>query len=122
MKGRVLANSAQPSTHDHPKQQQPTQQRVIVGLHLIALVLLALHIYARTLPPTAEAIPTPADAEAAWWGLWPMTYVPTLWFWLGIAAVLVTMSWSWRNKPASLTFDLPLRWLYALSALLLIAF
>jgi hypothetical protein len=130
---------------------------VIAGLHGISLLLLALHIYVRTLLPTSEPIPTAADAEAAWWGLWPVTYLPALWFWLGVIVVLATMVWSWRfllfTSPANfiqvatqsprpswkdpglseaavaegaLRGDKmersPLGWLYALSALLLIAF
>lgn len=98
--------------------------RVITGLHAITLLLLALHVYVRTLPPTVEPIPTPADAEAAWWGLWPVTYLAPLWFWLGTALVLATLVWSWRMAttvaPARPTIS-P-RWFYAISALLVITF
>jgi hypothetical protein len=40
----------------------------------------------RTLPPTLGAIPAPDSAEAAWWGLWPITYLP-MW---AVVAGLVT--------------------------------
>jgi len=52
------------------------QRLVVAGLHLLTLLLLALHIYVRTLPPTPTPIPGPTDAEAAWWGLWPVIYAP----------------------------------------------
>ena len=48
----------------------------VVGLQGIALALLALHFYVRTLPATATPIPLPQSAEAAWWGFWPVTYLP----------------------------------------------
>lgn len=99
------------------------QRSVVAGLYAIALLLIALHIYVRTLPPTPTPIPTASDAEAAWWGLWPVTLLPTVWFWLGIAAILATMIWGWNVKPSATTSrDLPLRWLYAISALLIVAF
>lgn len=104
--------------------QAKAQRRAVVGLHGITLLLLALHIYVRTLPPTPEAIPAPTDAEAAWWGLWPVTLLPPLWFWLGVIAVLLVMAWTWTLKPPALQSkaknDLP--WLYLASGLLLIAF
>ncbi|MEZ4730886.1 MAG: hypothetical protein R3E79_27505 [Caldilineaceae bacterium] len=52
------------------------QRQIVVGLHLTTLLLLALHLYVRTLPSTPTPIPDPTDAEAAWWGLWPVTYAP----------------------------------------------
>ncbi len=114
---------------------RPFARGVVVGLHLIALLLLTLHIYVRTLPATPQPIPAPTDAEAAWWGLWPISYLPPFWFWLGVVAVLATVGWAWTAKlwpimPArsrlaqqnNSRFSWRLTLLYALSALLLIAF
>ncbi|MCC6454343.1 MAG: hypothetical protein IT328_05325 [Caldilineaceae bacterium] len=100
---------------------------IVAGLHGIGLLLLALHIYVRTLPPTLEPIPTPSDAEAAWWGLWPVTYLAPFWFWLGVILVLAAMLWAWRlllqTSPGSVAAESqPLPWLNAVSALLFIAF
>ena len=67
----------------------------VAALHLIGLVLLGLHIYVRSLPPTPEPLPAPDHAEAYWWGLWPATYVPSAWFWTGVVLVLALMGWSW---------------------------
>ena len=120
---------------------------VVAGLHGITLLLLALQLYVRTLPPTPTPIPAPTDAEAAWWGLWPVTLLPPFWFWLGVATVLVTIGWSWWFTqsaasviPTSLRGGIPsatnqveisrfarkdrriMGWLYAISALLVVAF
>jgi hypothetical protein len=71
---------------------------VIVFLHGVALALVAASLYARTLPPTPTAIPDPTSAEAAWWGLWPVTYLPT---WAtAVGAMLVVgliAAWWWRD-------------------------
>ena len=118
----------------------PRQVIAVAGLHAWGLTLLALHVYVRTLPPTPVPIPPPDSAEAAWWGLWPVTYVPALWFWAGCAAVLVTMAWGWRRLytphapvipsraaviPRSLRRGIPLlssSWQIAVAGLLLLAF
>ncbi len=79
------------------------RQRVVVaGLHFIALLLLGLHLYVRTLPPTPLPIPEAEHAESAWWGLWPVTYVPT---WTVTLATLLIISWimgwwiaEWRTQ------------------------
>ncbi len=68
MSRNVSASTLVPATRD---------LLLVAGLHGIGLLLLVLHIYVRTLPPTPEPIPTPTDAEAAWWGLWPVTMLPT---------------------------------------------
>lgn len=117
------ANAIAPSTGDQPHLHK--QDRVVVaGLYAIALLLLALHAYVRTLPPTPEPIPAPIDAEAAWWGLWPVTYLPEIWFWVGVAAVLLTMIWGWRtitSKTVSPAQNLQ-PWLVGISVLLFVAF
>lgn len=65
------------------------------GFHVLGLTLLALQLWVRRLPPTSDPIPAPESAEAAWWGLWPVTYLPPLWFWAGVCTVLTSMVWGW---------------------------
>lgn len=79
------------------------ERLTVAGLHGLGLILLALHLYSWTFPPTATPIPEPGDAEAAWWGLWPVTYVAAPYLILGALAVLATMLWGWRllRQPAS---------------------
>lgn len=74
----------------------PRRDRAIIaGLHAIGLILLALHGWVRTLPPTPAPIPEPSDAESAWWGLWPATDVPTPFMLLGTFVVVAAMVWGW---------------------------
>lgn len=72
-------------------------RRIVAGLHGIGLALLALHLFARTLPPSATPIPEPGDAEAVWWGLWPVTYPATPYVIAGAIAVLAAMGWGWAG-------------------------
>ncbi|MEM7533649.1 MAG: hypothetical protein AAF639_15805 [Chloroflexota bacterium] len=62
-----------------------------VGFQAITLLLLALHIYVYTFPPTPTPIPEPTDPEAAWWGLWPVTYLPLWAMILGSLTVLLSV-------------------------------
>ncbi len=127
-KGILKERAASPS-------QGTSAYVMVAGLHAIALLLLALFFYVRALPSTPGAMPTPTDAESTWWGLWPVTYLPTLWFSIGVGVVLATMVWGWRlllDAPSSATPDQPtsrstlrrgaLGWLYLISALLIVAF
>jgi len=109
---------------DHPR-------LLVAALHLIALGLLGLHLYVRTLPPTPTPIPTPESAETAWWGLWPVTYLP-LWAVLaGLVVVVAPILLYWLRElrhpqlPATQQSSTP-PWLqpalWMLSALLLAAF
>jgi hypothetical protein len=70
-------------------------QIAVAGLHVIALALVALHGYARTLPPTPTPIPAATDAEAAWWGFWPITYAAQTAFALAALVVLALVGWGW---------------------------
>ncbi|RIK47191.1 MAG: hypothetical protein DCC57_14735 [Chloroflexi bacterium] len=70
---------------------------IVAGLHGIGLALLALHLFVRTLPPSATPIPEPGDAEAAWWGLWPVIYLATPYVIAGALAVLAAMGWGWAR-------------------------
>lgn len=128
--GRKLAPlpSQTPATH-HPITHPPlAQQRWLVAtLHLITLGLIGLQYYVRTLPPTLTPLPAPQDAEAAWWGLWPIIYLPTwvailgwctimfyavVW-WLVEGGYLAWLrGWSWPRRP----------WRYLVAGLLIIAF
>ena len=71
---------------------------MIAGLHLAALLLLALHLSVRALPPTPTAIPAVTDAEAAWWGLWPVTYLPVWAVWLGGLLVVAPIALYWLRR------------------------
>ena len=105
---------------------------LIAGLHSVGLTLLALHLYVRTLPPTPTALPAPESAETAWWGFWPVTYLPAWAVWAGVLAVVGAMAIWWiialRRKPAPAPgVELPQRRLemavlFALSLALLTAF
>ena len=73
-----------------PPARPPQNSRLLVAaLHLVALGLLGLHLYVRTLPPTPDPIPAPDSAEIAWWGLWPVTYLPQ---WTALAGVVVVVA------------------------------
>jgi hypothetical protein len=103
-------------------------QLLAAALHGVALALLGLHLYVRTLPPTPDPIPAPDSAEAAWWGLWPVTYLPTWAVAVGAAAVLGAIVLYWlRAFPkglARLRFGHPPLWptLWLISAALTLAF
>lgn len=122
MNRRKLAQKTAPSANDDHSTQPAFQKGVVIGLHIITLLLLALHIYIRTLSPTLEALPTPADAESVWWGLWPVTYLAPFWFWLGVAIIVGTMLWGWLPIRQVRLDALPMRWFYLISALLVVAF
>lgn len=91
---------------------------IVAGLHAIGLILLALHGWVRTLPPTPAPIPEPGDAENAWWGLWPVTDVPTPFMLLGALAILAAMAWGWwwleRGDADQIHTGLHLRWVVVL--------
>jgi len=70
-------------------------RRLVAALHVVALILLGLHLYVRTLPPTPEPIPPPASAEAAWWGFWPVTYLPAWAVLAGVIAVVGAIAVYW---------------------------
>lgn len=83
------------------------QQWLVASLHLLTLLLLALHLYVRTLPPTPTALPEAASAEAAWWGLWPVTYVPV---WAVFLATLLISGWivGWWASELTNNFQFPI--------------
>lgn len=74
---------------------QRSQVVAVGGLHLIVLMLLALHLYVRTLPATVAAIPTPQDAEFGWWGLWPVVHAPAWVVWIGAVLVIGSVVGYW---------------------------
>ena len=101
----------------------------MAALHGVALLLLGLHLYVRTLPPTPTPIPTPHDAESVWWGLWPVTYAPAWAVWSGALAVIAAIAWAWWREvraPDDTVVDTPVqtsgRILVVLSLLLIIGF
>ncbi|MEX1019392.1 MAG: hypothetical protein WDZ49_07020 [Litorilinea sp.] len=79
-----------------PAANRQTRATVLVlGFHLVLVTLTALYIYVRTLPPTPVPMPRPQHAEAAWWGFWPVTYVPDLLFTSGVILILALLIWLW---------------------------
>lgn len=63
-------------------------QRIIVAsFHFVILGLLALHLMVMRMSSSATPIPEADDPESAWWGFWPVTYVPDWMVWL--AALLL---------------------------------
>lgn len=72
--------------------------KLLISLcHLTTLLLLALHIYTYTFPPTPTAIPETTDPEAAWWGLWPITYLPLWAVILGNLAIVLSILYAWTQ-------------------------
>ncbi len=101
--------------------------RLLTAFHALALGLTALHLYAATLPATATPIPTPEDAESAWWGVWPITYVATPLLWIGAAVILLLVigGWWWMRygRPVgSTTGSIPDHWLWPAAALIFVSF
>ena len=72
-----------------------------LAFHGALLALLALHLYVRTLPATQTPIPESGSAEALWWGLWPITYLPAWSVIAGTLLVLLAIAFAWL-APASL--------------------
>lgn len=70
-------------------------KNLVVALHGVALILLGLHLYVRTLPPTPTPIPPPGSAEAAWWGFWSVTYLPAWAVLAGVIAVVGAIAEYW---------------------------
>mgnify|MGYP001076502971 CR=1 FL=1 len=103
-------------------------QLLTPALHGVALALLGLHLYVYTLPPTPDPIPAPDSAEAVWWGLWPVTYLPTWAVAVGAMAVVGAIVLHWlpglQDGLARLRFSRPPLWpiLWLISAALLLAF
>ncbi|MBX3000046.1 MAG: hypothetical protein KF893_16110 [Caldilineaceae bacterium] len=103
---------------------QTTQRYIVIALHILALILTALHLYVAALPATTAALPTPADAESAWWGLWPITYVPSPLRWTGAALVLLSIGWGWWQIRSPQPTALPIhrRWLWLGAGMLFLSF
>ena len=73
------------------------QRLSVAGLQAVALVLLALQLYVRTLPATTTPIPAPESAEAHWWGLWPVTYLSGWFVVVGAVAVVAPILLWWTQ-------------------------
>ncbi len=82
---------------DPSAQEKIQQRRLVASLHGIALLLLALHLYVRTFPPTPAPIPEASDPEAAWWGFWQVTYAPAWALWIGTGIVVGLIVFAWRE-------------------------
>lgn len=69
----------------------------MLGCHFVVFLFCCLQLLLLSLPPTATAIPAAVDSEAAWWGLWPVTYLP---FGLGFVFVAINLAFViliWRS-------------------------
>ena len=99
-------SSASPPIAQAPQPSNESERRLLViALQSIALIVWGLHLYVRTLPPTPTPIPAPGSAEAAWWGLWPITYAPAWSVWLGTLALLAFIAWWWlRGRRQAIHF------------------
>lgn len=70
------------------------RRRVLLFYGLLVL-LIALHLFVLTLPESAGALPEAGEAEAHWWGFWPVRYAPGWALWLGVGLVAGAMAWLW---------------------------
>jgi hypothetical protein len=94
---------------------------LVLALNGWVVLLLALYLWVRRLPATPTPIPGPADAESAWWGLWPAITVPAAWVvtttLLIAGAVAWALVWEIRHGHLEQTEDATLsapRWLLPL--------
>ncbi len=74
------------------------QLKLVAALHVIALALVGLHLYVYRLPHTLSPIPQTTDPEFAWWGLWPVTYVPDWIVWLAGMTVAGLIAGYWIGE------------------------
>lgn len=73
------------------------QRWLVLAFFGLVLLLIGLHLYVLTLPASVGAIPEAGEAEAHWWGFWPVRY-PSVWIvWLGAGAVIGSMLWELRS-------------------------
>jgi hypothetical protein len=106
------------------------QRILLLGLHGVALGILALQGFVRSFPPTPTAIPEPGSPENLWWGLWPITYLPGWVYSVGAGTVILLIVYAWwreltHREPSSLGRGRTsaLRYpLVTISALLIVAF
>jgi len=71
------------------------ERRTVLLLYGLLLLLIALHLFVLTLPSTAGALPAADEAEAHWWGFWPVRYPPVWVVGLGVMGVIGAMLWFW---------------------------
>jgi len=77
--------------------QSRRQRWLVLAFFGLALLLIGLHLYVLTLPTSVGAIPEAGEAEAHWWGFWPVRY-PSVWIvWLGVGAVMGSLLWGLRR-------------------------
>ena len=82
------------------------QITTVLALNSWAAVFLALLLFVRTLPATPTPLPGPADAETAWWGLWPVTAAPGWAVILGTVMVLAALMLGRRGAVIGLRCEL----------------
>jgi hypothetical protein len=73
------------------------QHATVLALQFLALLLLALHLYVyfRLPPSLPNTVPDQGSVETAWWGLWPVLYLPPSAVLLGAALVVAALAGTW---------------------------
>ncbi|MBX3052576.1 MAG: hypothetical protein KF753_13930 [Caldilineaceae bacterium] len=66
-------------------------------LYGLLALLIGLHLYVLTLPATQGALPETGEAEALWWGFWPVRYPPPAVVWLAAGVLVGVMLWMARR-------------------------
>lgn len=107
------------------------ERGIVLSFYGLLLLLVGLHLWVLGLPASAGPIPAPTEAEALWWGFWPVRYPPVLSVWPGIALLAGVLVWQARallpsrrseTAPAGSTRPDAWRWLLGLSAALVVGF
>lgn len=84
--------------------QSRRERWAVLAFYGLLLLLIGLHLYILSLPATTGALPAAGEAEAHWWGFWPVRYAPAWVVWLGIGTVIVSMLWGWRHSATPVSY------------------
>jgi hypothetical protein len=92
----AVAGCQRPTMPDQPSRR--LQHATALALQCLALLLLALHLYVyfRFTLSFPNTVPDQGSVETAWWGLWPVLYLPPAAVLLGAALVLAALVGTWR--------------------------
>ncbi len=70
---------------------------LLLLLYGLVLGLIGLHLFVLTLPAALGPLPESWEAEAHWWGFWPIRYAPGWALWLGVAGIVGLLPWLWKS-------------------------